>query len=114
VIEMSVGRGFNPDHIRPKSHMTALCSGIFPNPGRIVAIEGFDAAQALPGVKKIIINRQVGDILGDYIDNGERCCWVITAGADLEAARDAFDQARSLLKIVTEPVSHQANSGLPQ
>ncbi len=114
VIEMSVGRGFNPEHIKPKSHMTALCSGIFPEPGRIVAIEGLEEAQALPGVKKIIINRQLGDILGDYIDNGERCCWVITAGPDLDAARKAFDQARSLLKIVTEPVSQTAKTGLSQ
>jgi biotin carboxylase len=101
VIEMCVGRGFNPDHIKPKSNMTALCSGIFPEPGRIMSISGLDEAEAISGVKKIIINRKIGDILGHYVDNGERCCWVITAGKDLASARASFVEAKSHIKIVT-------------
>lgn len=103
VIEMSVGQDFNPDHIKPKNNMTALCSGIFPEPGRIVSIKGLEEAEALPGVKKIIINRKIGDILGPYIDNGERCCWVITVGENLSSARTVFDKAKSLLQITTIP-----------
>ena len=104
VIEMSVGRGFNIDHIKPKQNMTALCSGIFPNPGRIIAINGLEEAEAVNGVKKIIINRIVGDVINDYKDNGERCCWVITSGENLNAARQSFDRAKSFLDIITSPV----------
>ena len=104
VIEMSVGRSLDTAHIKPKSDMTALCSGIFPKPGRIKEIKGIKESEALAGVKKIIINRQVGDVIGDYIDNGERCCWVITVGPDLSSARRTFEQVKSLLHIITEPV----------
>ena len=112
VIEMSVGRPFNAEHIKPKSHMTALCSGIFPKPGRIITINGIKEAEALPGVKKIIINREVGDVVSDYIDNGERCCWVITAGENLNAARTVFDQVKTVLDIVTTPMESNKAPGI--
>lgn len=101
VLEISVGRNFNPDHIKPKSALTALCSGIFPKPGFITAIEGLNDAEAIPGVKKIIINRSVGDEVRSYIDNGERCCWVITVGENLQKARDVFNDVKTTLKIHT-------------
>ena len=44
------------------------------------------------------------DIINDYIDNGERVCWIITRGKSIEFAKKSFNEAIQKLKIETEKI----------
>lgn len=99
VLGMAVGRPLDTAFLEPTMDRTALCSGIFPPPGRISAVSGVDEARALEGVEKVILTRGPGDMVQPYIDNGGRFCWVITTGADLAEARARFEHAASIIRI---------------
>ncbi|MDR7333939.1 ATP-grasp domain-containing protein [Roseateles asaccharophilus] len=105
VMEISLGRPLDEALIRPRQHRTAICAGIFPPPGRIKAIEGLEAARALPGIEQVIVTRQVGDVVTEYIDNGCRFCWVIGVGDDKAQAQAAIARARATIRIEVEPAA---------
>ncbi|GAB2924933.1 ATP-grasp domain-containing protein [Rheinheimera gaetbuli] len=99
VMEISLGRQLNTDLLQDKIHKTAICSGIFPTRGQISAINGLERAEQIPGVEIIILTKQVGDLVTEYIDNGSRFCWVITTGANKDAARKSMIEVTSVLNI---------------
>lgn len=97
VMGISVGRPLDEELIKPKHQRTAICAGIFPPKGRIRAIKGVEAARAIEGIEQIIVTRDVGDLVTDYIDNGCRLCWVIGVGNDQQQAQVAIDRARETI-----------------
>jgi biotin carboxylase len=99
VMEISLGRQLNTDLLQDKIHKTAICSGVFPKKGQISAISGLERAKKIPGVDVIILTKQVGDLVTEYIDNGSRFCWVITTGANKEAARKSMMEVTNVLNI---------------
>lgn len=104
VMGIAVGRPLDESLLKPRQQRVAICAGIFPPKGRITAIHGVEQAQAIPGVEQVILTRNVGDMVTDYIDNGCRLCWVIGVGNDAEHAQSVIDQARATIRFDIEPV----------
>lgn len=104
VMEIAVGRPLDESLLKPKQQRVAICAGIFPPKGRILAIHGIEEAQTIAGVEQVIVTRNVGDMVTDYIDNGCRLCWVIGVGDDAQDARAVIDQARAAIHFEIDPV----------
>jgi biotin carboxylase len=97
VLEIAMGQPLNESLLKPKYSRVAICAGIFPTKGRITGVTGIEAAQRIPGIEQVILTRNVGDMVTDYIDNGCRLCWIIGVGSDLQQAQRVIDEARSTI-----------------
>lgn len=103
VMEIAVGRPLDESLLKPKTHRVAICAGVFPPKGRIIDIKGIEVAQNIPGIEQVIISRNVGDTVTDYIDNGCRLCWIIGVGDDRQHAQSVTDRARAALRFDIDP-----------
>ena len=103
VMEIATGRPLDKRLLKPHRQSVAICAGIFPTKGRILAIKGIEEARAIPGVEQIILTHQVGDFVNDYIDNGCRLCWVIGVGDDELHAQSVINQAQARICFEIEP-----------
>ncbi len=99
VMEIALGRDLNEAFIRGTHNLTSICAGIFPPKGRINAILGIEEARKIKGVEEIIITKSPGDYIEDYVDNAQRCCWVIVVGSSKQHAFDIFNAAKSLIRF---------------
>lgn len=102
VMEISLGHEFNEQLIRGDHELTSICAGIFPPPGRLKEIHGLKEALGIKGVKEIIITRKPGDMIYEYIDNGQRFCWVITVGNNEKHAFSLFENVKEILHFEIE------------
>jgi len=97
VMEISLGRPLDEWLILGDRALTSICAGIFPPKGRIKAIHGINDALAIKGVEEVIVTKRPGEVVADYIDNGQRFCWVITVGENQESAFAIFEKAKATL-----------------
>lgn len=104
VLEISVGRPIDEALITRSKDNVAICSGIFPPPGRLRAVHGVTDAKLLDGVAQIIVTKGPGDVIEPLIDNGKRVCWVITVGKTRQEAEASFQQAKSMIRFDVESV----------
>ena len=101
VLELCVGKPLNLDYLNVKNDDICLCSGYFPAPGMITDILGLEDALIINGVEKIIINKKKYDIVNNYIDNGERVCWIISRAKSIDDVRCINDLVLKTINIVT-------------
>jgi biotin carboxylase len=99
VMEISLGKDLDETWLKATRNLTAICSGIFPGPGQIKSIHGVDEARAIDGVEQVIITKGPGDRVDEYVDNGQRFCWVITIGESMAEARSRFEQAARAIRF---------------
>jgi biotin carboxylase len=104
VLEISVGRPIDETLITPSKKNVAICSGIFPAPGRLRAVHGVTEAKLLDGVAQIVVTKEPGDVIEPLIDNGKRVCWVITVGKTRQDAEATFQQAKRAIRFEVESV----------
>jgi len=102
VMQLAIGEEVSKQYITPQRKRYSMCAGIFPGPGKLVAIEGLQDAQNLEGVKEIICTKGPDDIITEYRDNGDRFFWVITEGSTRDEAISNFELAKSKIKFVVE------------
>jgi len=102
VIDLSLGRPLDKRDITPRFNHSACERGLIPQPGRVAKISGVDKARRHPGVKEVIINVKEGDIISPQIDNMRKAGHVIAALETREEAIRACEEARDMIKIVTE------------
>lgn len=70
--------------------------------GIIKKINGIGEAKRISGVKKIIIMKKIGDIVGDINSSNDRIGLVIAQGDDVYLAEKACDQAIKCIKVITK------------
>ncbi len=100
----ALGKPFPSDLLKAKYRRVAISRSIWPKPGRIRAIHGLDLALRIPGVKKIIMRKGVGDLVEPYIDCTKRVCFIIVA-ADTQAQVDGiFEQVKRTLIIEMDEI----------
>lgn len=104
VMEISLGRKLDESLINPSKSNVAVCSGIFPPPGRLQAVHGVDAAREIKGVEQILITKKPGDVIEPLIDNGKRVCWIITVGKSRPEAQNIFAQVKQTIRFEVEPL----------
>jgi len=85
-MRLACGMPLDPVDLEHKYHRYAAAWTAFPEPGRVVRIEGIETALSLPGVDEVLLRVGVGDVIPSYHDNGARPAFVIAAGATPDEA----------------------------
>ena len=101
-IRIALGKA--PHSLEEKTHRVAIESAIIPKPGRILAIEGLDTALALPGVRHIFMNVDIGDIVVTPRSNVEKAGHVIAVAETRAEAIELAARALAAIRIETGPI----------
>ena len=102
VLELCVGNNLNTKYLEKTKSNVVICSGVFPKPGKIIRIDGLDKLHSVTGFEKIILNKNIGNHIYEYIDNGNRFCWLFNSSNNLERARLSFKACNDLLNIIVD------------
>ena len=79
-----------------------LTESIWPEPGKIIAIEGLEEAKAIPGVEFIFFRYKIGEVIQPYTDCTKRVCFIIVTGKDEVNAREIMDKVKNIIHIKIE------------
>jgi biotin carboxylase len=79
--------------------------------GELVAVDGLDAARAVPGVVAVTTTVSVGDRVKIAHAFTDRLGYVITAGPTAGATRRAADAGRDAVRVEIRPDEHTLEEG---
>ena len=99
VMEIALGYDLDETLIQATKPLTSICAGIFPPKGTLKAIHGVEEAKDIKGVKELIITKEPGDMIENYLDNGNRFCWVIVVGKSKENAFEIIKKVENTIKF---------------
>lgn len=95
----ALGKSFPIDLLEAKYQRVAISRSLWPEPGRIKAIHGLDSARRIPGVKKIVMRKEVGEVVEPYVDCTKRVCFVIISANTQDEVELIFEQVKQTLII---------------
>jgi biotin carboxylase len=82
-----------------------------PAPGRVLAIEGYEAAAAHPAVVHAELTVEAGEIIGPVTASGDRVGSLVTSAATAAQATELAAELAASVKVVTEPIAE--SRGIP-
>ncbi|MGN9764042.1 ATP-grasp domain-containing protein [Micromonospora sp. SD12] len=86
----------------PAAEQGAAVRFLGASPGRVSAITGVDQARERPGVLRVAMTVDVGDVIAPITDSNKRCGYVIARGADGAAAAALADEVARGIQIQVE------------
>lgn len=98
----AIGKSFSLELLEDKKHKIGLTASIWPEPGKIVAMEGLEEVKEIPGFEKLFFRYHVGDIVEPYVDCTKRVCFIIVTGKDETFAKKSLQMALNTIKIKTK------------
>lgn len=102
---LALGEGMHPELLEPKWNKHAVSYNPLPSAGLITSIVGLEEARDSPGVERIFVRYDVGEVIPPYHDCAARCCWIIATGETHgEAWGNAIGASRKL-HIETEGIT---------
>jgi len=105
VMRQSLGDDTFQDDLIPTRNEFSLCHALFPAPGRIRSIKGYEDALALEGVKHIFLFKQVGETIESYQNCADRPCYVIVQGSSREKVWHTFETVKNTIHYETDGAS---------
>lgn len=97
----ALGEQFSCELLEDKKNRVGLTGSVWPQPGRIITIDGVEEARKIPGCEEIFFRYNVGDVVHPYIDCTKRVCFIIVTGKDEVCARNTLKQVTQSIKIKT-------------
>jgi biotin carboxylase len=97
VMRQSLGDENFWEDLQERHQRFALCQAIFPPPGRIKAIHGYDEALGINGVEQIFNFKKVGDEILSYQNCADRPCYVIISANAREDLTTVFKKVQQTL-----------------
>ncbi len=101
-IKVALGEPVSEAELEPRQSIPVIQRYAFPEPGRIVSVDGAEDARAVPGVAEIVVTARPGDIIPPAGDKRPSAAMVLATGASRADALKAANDALSHLKIVTQ------------
>lgn len=102
VIRLALGETVPPQDLIPAQEKPVVQRYVFPDPGRVVAINGLEEARASEGVIEVLASKHVGDIIPIATSSVARAAMVLAGGPTLDDARLNASRAISLIYVETE------------
>ena len=103
-LDLCRGRAPRREDVEPRRRRHAVCRALFPDPGRIVCIDGVERARGLPGIERVLCLAGEGDVLPEPRSSADRRFFVVGVG-DTPEERDArVEAAVAAIRIETTPV----------
>jgi biotin carboxylase len=103
IVKLAVGEAVTPDELKPKFMRPVVQRYLFPEPGRILSVNGETRARAMPGVETLIVTAKPGDILRKPEHAGCTAAMVLTTGASVAEARARAEAALNAIDVRTAP-----------
>lgn len=110
-IDLCRGRIPRRRDLEPRARRAAICQALFPEPGRIEALDGLEAARAVPGIFEIHALASVGDEIPIYRSSADRRFFLIASGADHRECESALEEASGRIEIRTRSSSRFRDEG---
>jgi biotin carboxylase len=101
-IRIALGEQVSEAELQPTHFTPVIQRYAFPDPGRIVSVEGEADARAVPGIAEVVVTAKPGDIIPPAGDKRPSAAMVLATGASREDALKAANDALSHLRIVTK------------
>jgi biotin carboxylase len=99
VMRQSLGDDQFQEDLVPTKGEFSLCHALFPPPGKIRSIKGYEDAQALEGVKYIFLYKGVDETIEPYQNCADRPCYVIMQARSREKLWHTFERVKNTLKF---------------
>jgi biotin carboxylase len=103
-IMTALGQKLTEGMLDDTKHRIGLSESVWPEPGKIVKIEGVEEAKKIPGVEHIFFRNKIGDIVLPYTDCTKRVCFILVTGKDETEAKETMEKAKETINIQTESV----------
>lgn len=87
-IDIAVGNDLDIKDLIPKFAHRSKTYSLMPAPGKIISIEGLEKARKIPGVHKIIVTKEVGDVIDEYKDCSVRTNFITISASSSLKLRD--------------------------
>lgn len=100
-LKLAVGDDVNPADLVPRYQNPVVQRYAFPEPGKILRIQGADTARAIPGIRDLIVTAKVGDVIPPPGDKRPSAAMILATGDSHEAALAAAQAAIACLSIET-------------
>jgi biotin carboxylase len=109
LMDLSLGLPVDPESLKPRYNRGVALRYVWPKPGRVISIEGIEAARAMPGVHFVNFEPRwkdigIGSVIPPAKSMGERVASVMAHGETREEAVRIAEQAVSRIVIRTESV----------
>ena len=104
VMRQSLGDEQFQEDLVPTRNEFSLCHALFPPPGKIHKIRGYEQAQALDGVKHIFLFKQEGETIESYQNCADRPCYVIMQGRSRAELWRTFEMVNNTLQYEMDVV----------
>ncbi|MEI9996341.1 MAG: ATP-grasp domain-containing protein [Rhizomicrobium sp.] len=100
-IRLALGETVTAAELEPVHVTPVIQRYAFPAAGRVVSVEGAEAARSIAGVAELIVTAAPGDVIPAAGDKRPSAAMVLTTGPSREAALAAANDALACLRIVT-------------
>lgn len=104
-INIAIGREVDIDKLRPERDTSVVNRYFFPEPGRLLSIEGAEEVKRKTWIKKLEFWYKPGDILPLVESHGSRFGVFIATGRNRKEVVERADWVYETVKIITEPVN---------
>jgi len=98
----ALGKTFPRELLEDTKHRVGISESIWPEPGKIIRIEGVEEAKKIPGVENIFFRYEEGETIEPYVDCTKRVCFIIVTGKNEEEARNTMKKVKEIIKIRTK------------
>lgn len=102
MIRLSLGLSVDEKALQPQFEQGVALRLIFPEPGRVIAIEGENSARALPGIAMVRLTVKPGDIVRLPTDSNASAGLVIAVADNREEAIRRAEKAVNAITVKTE------------
>ncbi|WP_225071662.1 ATP-grasp domain-containing protein [Desulfuromonas sp. CSMB_57] len=102
MIRLSLGLSVEEKALQPQFEQGVALRLIFPEPGRVIAIEGENTARALPGIAMVRLTVNPGDIVRLPTDSNASAGLVIAVADNREEAIRRAEKAVNAITVKTE------------
>jgi biotin carboxylase len=100
-IKVALGECPTAAELEPSQAVPVVQRYAFPNPGRVVSIDGADEARAAPGIEDAIVTAKIGDIIPTAGDKRPSAAMVLATGHTRDDALAKANAALAKIQIVT-------------
>ncbi len=104
VMRQSLGDDDFREDLLPTKSQFALCYSLFPPPGKIRRISGYEETLNIPGVRHVFLIKHEGDTIEPYQNCAHRPCYVILQAESREKVWETFEVVKQTLKFKTEGI----------
>jgi biotin carboxylase len=112
-IKVALGEAVDENELTPKFQRAVIQRYAFPQPGKVVAIRGEEAARAVPGIAELVVTARQGDIIPPAGDKRPSAAMVLASGETRELALAAASAALALIAVETAAIGEAGSGSVP-